>query len=296
MSEKKKHSSLNSVYSMVFAIPSSLIYLVFFLIPTGVSFYFAFTDWNAYIDGARFIGLGNFKLIFNDRIVVTAIKNTLIFSICTTIGKNVFGLILALILNLNLKTRVFLRSVFYAPSIMSNIVIGLLFTAILHPTGMLNNLLSFLGLGGLAHDWLVEKDTIMYTVSAVEIWQWSGFHMLIFLAGLQSIPNDYIEAARIDGASRRQSLIRIILPLLIPSFSVNVVMSLIGGLKVFGQVYILTNGGPGYASQVISTYVFRAFGYGQWGVGNAANLLLFVVITIIAYTVLSWLRKREVEY
>jgi raffinose/stachyose/melibiose transport system permease protein len=135
----------------------------------------------------------------------------------------------------------------------------------------------------------------MYTISAVEIWQWSGFHMAIYLAGLQSIPKEFGEAVLIDGAGPIRKFFSLTMPLIIATFNVNVVLALIGGFKVFELVFILTNGGPGTASEVVNTQIYRAFGNGEWGYGTAMNLVLFLFITLLALTVLNLLRRREVE-
>ena len=131
------------------------------------------------------------------------------------------------------------------------------------------------------------------SICAVEIWQWSGYHMTIYLAGLKSIPRELYESAYMDGAGAWQRLRGVTLPLVLPAFNVSLVLSLIGGMKVFTQVFILTEGGPGNASQVMYTYVYEAFADGRWAVGNAVNLALFLIIAVLALTVLSrwfWLR------
>lgn len=285
--------SRRTFYTPTFLIPASVIYIVFFVLPIVIGFVLAFTDWNAFSTDINFVGFKNFKEAFNHRIIRVAIKNTLIFAIVSTIGKNVIGLLLAILFNNQLKMRNYARTIFYIPSILSSVAIGLMFTSILHPAGLLNAMLEFLHLDFLAHDWLVESGLGIISVAFVEIWQWSGYHMAIYIAGLQVISSDYYEAAKIDGAGWYASLIHITLPLLMPAFSVNIVLSLIGGLKVFGPVYVLTGGGPGYSTQVMSTFVFKAFGEGSWALGTAANMILFIVIALISMTLLKYLRKKE---
>ncbi|WP_455382264.1 carbohydrate ABC transporter permease, partial [Salinispira pacifica] len=283
-------------YHPLLVIPGFSLYFLFFLVPVVAGFYYAFTNWNMFLSEIDFNGLDNFKRMFTTPVSALAVKNTLIFSVVTTVGKNVIGLGLAIILNQAIRTRNALRAIFFSPSILSYIVIGLLFSSILHPDGLLNSFLGAVGLGSLSQSWLGDKNIVMYTISFVEIWQWAGFHMAIYLAGLQSIPKEYGESCRIDGAGPLQTFFHITMPLIISTFNINLVLSLIGGFKVFELVYILTNGGPGTASQVISTQIFKAFGNGEWGYGTAMNLVLFLFITIIALTVLNLLRRREVEY
>ncbi len=280
-------------YTPTFLIPASLVYFVFFMVPVLIGFILAFTDWNAFSKDINFVWLKNFKEAFNHRVIKVAIKNTIIFALITTIGKNVMGLFLSVIFTNKLKFRNYARTVFYLPSILSSVAIGLMFTSILHPSGLLNTMLNFLHLGFLTHDWLVEPGLGIVSIAFVEIWQWSGYHMAIYIAGLQVIPTEFYEAAKIDGAGWFNRLFRITIPLLMPAFSTNIVLSLIGGLKVFGPVYVLTGGGPGYSTQVMSTFVFKAFGEGSWALGTAANMILFMVIALIAMTLLKYLRKQE---
>ena len=288
-------SALKKAYNPFFLIPAAAIYLIFFVLPVLMGFILAFTDWNSYTTELHFVGLHNFVEAFNHRVNKAAIKNTLIFPIISSLGKNIIGLMLAIFFNEKFRLRNYARTIFYVPSILSSVAIGLMFTSILHPSGLLNTALKAIGLDFLAHDWLVEPGMGIISVAFVEIWQWAGYHMTIFLAGLQAISSDYYEAARIDGAGWWTSLRRITIPLLMPAFSVNIVLSLIGGFKVFGPVYVLTGGGPGYSTQVVSTFVFKAFGEGNWALGNAANMILFIVIAIISMTVLRYLRKKEDE-
>lgn len=293
---KTTKSHMSRFYSPLFVLPALLLFGLFFLTPTLIGFGYSFTDWNQYLPGVNFIGLANFRQIFSERISIMALKNTLIFATITTVGKNVFGLGLALLLHTKLRGRTAWRAIFFSPAVFSTIVIGLVFSAVLHPNGLLNNTLSFLHLDFLRQKWLTDKNIVMITISFVEIWMYAGFHMAIYMAGLQSIPGEFIEASRIDGASFSQQFRHIVFPLIIPSFNVNLVMSLIGGFKVFDMVYVLTNGGPGFSSQVVSTLVFRAFGEGRWGYGTALNLILFLIIYVISLIILSFFRKREVEY
>lgn len=293
----RRHNKISErLYSPLFALPAFSIFFVFFMVPVILGFGYSFTNWNQYLTEIEYVGFENFKQIFTDKVSTLALKNTLIFATITTIGKNIMGLGLALILNTRLKGKTIWRAIYFSPAIFSTIIVGLVFSAVLHPTGLLNDAFRFLKLDFLTHSWLTDKNIVMFTVSAVEVWMYAGFHMAIYLAGLQSIPNELIEAAKIDGISGGQQFRYITFPLIIPSFNINLIMSLIGGFKVFDIIYVLTNGGPGFSSQVVSTMVYRAFGEGRWGYGTALNMILFAIISIIALTVLNFLRKKEVEY
>ncbi|QGQ95102.1 sugar ABC transporter permease [Paenibacillus psychroresistens] len=283
-------------YKYWFLIPALSIYLLFFLVPSILSFYYSFTDWD--MDSSRaikFIGLDNFNYLFEDDVFILALKNTLLFTIVTTFFKITIGLFLALALNEKLKTLNFLRTAYFFPSIMSLVVVGLIFSSLLRPEGMVNLFLRNLGLDFLAVDWLGSRVFAIWSVILVEIWKWCGFCMIVFLAGLQAVSKDYLEAANIDGASYYQKLKSIILPLIMSSITVNVILNLIGGLKVFDIVYVMTNGGPGNSSQVLNGIVYSKFGGGLYGLGTAANLVLLIFIAVIVLSSLYILRSREVE-
>ena len=161
--------------------------------------------------------------------------------------------------------------------------------------GILNQILTAVGLENLVRDWLGDGKTAMWAIIFVQIWKWSGFAMTIYLAGLQGISKDYYEAATIDGAGTWQKFKNITLPLLAPAFTVVITMNTIGGFKVFEQVYVMTNGGPGNATQVLNTYIYKEFSKGTLGRSSAASLLLFLMISVVAILVNRALTKREVE-
>lgn len=242
----------------------------------------------------EFTGWDNFQTIFSDKTLLLALKNTLIFAVVTVLGKNLVGIGLAVALNMKLRTRNLLRAIFYSPSILSILVIGIIFTPILRTEGTLNHVFDTLGLHSLSQAWLTNPAIVVFTIAMISIWQHAGFQMAIYLAGLQSISNEYYEAATIDGAGSWKKFTNITLPLLLPAININVMLTLIGGLKVFSEVFVLTGGGPGNSSQVVGTIILRAFGEGNWGLGTAINTLLFVAVTIIAIPLLIFMRRKEV--
>lgn len=283
-----------SLYSYYLIWPALIIYSVFFVLPAIIGLYYSFTDWRLDRDAIRFIGWDNFQRIFTDKTLLLALKNTLIFAVITVIGKNVLGIALAVALNMRLKSRNFLRAIFYSPSILSVLVISIVFTPMLRTEGTINRLFESVGLGSLSQAWLTDPSIVIWTISALAIWQHTGFQMAIYLAGLQSISKDYYEAATIDGAGSWKSFLNITLPLLLPAININLMLTLIGGLKVFSEVFVLTGGGPGNASQVVGTIILRAFGEGSWGLGTAMNTLLFAAVTLISIPLLIFMRRKEV--
>ncbi|OPG95827.1 sugar ABC transporter permease [Chryseobacterium mucoviscidosis] len=283
-----------NLYSYYMVFPALLIYSIFFVIPAIAAFYYSFTDWRLDRIDLKFIGWDNFEKIFSDKTLILALKNTAIFAVVTVAGKNIIGLLLAVALNMRLKTKNLLRAIFYSPSILSILVISILFTPMLRTEGTINRVLEAVGLHSLSQAWLTNPSLVIWTIAIVSIWQSGGFQMAIYLAGLQSISQEYYEAATIDGASSWKSFFKITLPLLLPAININLMLTLIGGLKVFSEVYVMTGGGPGNASQVVGTIILRSFGEGNWGLGTAVNTLLFVVVTIIAIPLLIFMRRKEV--
>ncbi|HBU82878.1 sugar ABC transporter permease [Paenibacillus sp. UMB7766-LJ446] len=283
-----------NLYSYYMVFPALLIYSIFFVIPAIAAFYYSFTDWRLDRIDLKFIGWDNFEKIFSDKTLILALKNTAIFAVVTVAGKNIIGLLLAVALNMRLKTKNLLRAIFYSPSILSILVISILFTPMLRTEGTINRVLEAVGLHSLSQAWLTNPSLVIWTIAIVSIWQSAGFQMAIYLAGLQSISQEYYEAATIDGASSWKSFFKITLPLLLPAININLMLTLIGGLKVFSEVYVMTGGGPGNASQVVGTIILRSFGEGNWGLGTAVNTLLFVVVTIIAIPLLIFMRRKEV--
>ncbi|GIO14342.1 sugar ABC transporter permease [Cohnella xylanilytica] len=282
------------LYSYYMVWPALLIYSLFFVLPTIIGLFYSFTDWRLDRTELHFNGWTNFKTIFSDSTLLLALKNTVIFAVVTVIGKNVIGIALAVALNMKLKTRNGLRAIFYSPSILSIMVISIVFTPMLRSDGTINKLFEAVGLGSLSQAWLTDPAIVIFTIAAVSIWQTAGFQMAIYLAGLQSISKEYYEAATIDGAGSWKSFVNITLPLLLPAININVMLTLIGGLKVFSEVFVLTGGGPGNASQVVGTIILRSFGEGSWGLGTAVNTLLFVAVTIISIPLLMFMRRKEV--
>lgn len=281
-------------YSYWFLVPGVLIFFVFFAVPSLQSFYYSLTYWDG-IRPARFIGLANFVNLFAVPDHATGIKNTIIFTVFTSMFKVGLGFALALFINNSRKISLFTRSVLFFPVILSTVAVGLAFTVILHPNGVLNQFFREIHLGFLAQDWLVDRNIVMYSISAVEVWKYSGLHMVFFLAGLQTIPREVHESAVMDGAGHWQKFRSVTLPLMVPVLNTNIIFSLIGGLKVFDIVMALTNGGPGFASNVINNIVYRNFAEGRYGEATAATVLLFLMIVAIVLTVQRWLKTMEKE-
>lgn len=283
---------------MYFVYASIILYTLLYVLPAIYGVIMSFTDWNQIRDMStiKFIGFENFKRVFSqEENYFKYIGNTFWFTMVTSAIKMVLALAAALFVNKGLKFRNFHRMAFFFPSIISVVVTGLVFRSILRPTsGLLNTLLIKLGLNG-STDWLNHVETAFASAMAVDIWRGFGYIMIIFLAGLQSISSSYYEAAEIDGAGYFSKLKYITLPLLKQTMLVNLMLSLVYGLRVFDMIYVLTRGGPGDASDVLYTIVFREFGRGNYAIGSALSTVMLIFLLFFGTLCIKFILKQEVE-
>jgi raffinose/stachyose/melibiose transport system permease protein len=283
-------------YPLYFALPAVALYIVFFIAPSIAGIGYSFTDWSSYSEEVNFIGWANFERIFSPgERYLTYIWNTLVFTAVTTVLKTIFALGLALLLNEGVRRFVHLyRLMIYLPAILPTLIVALIFRSILHPgSGLLNETLRSLGLDGMALRWLVDPAVALYAVIGVDTWKGVGYIMVILLAGLQTIPKEYYEAASIDGANAWHRFRYVTIPLLMPAIVVISVLNILYGLRVFDIVYAMTNGGPGYATEVISTDIFKAFSLGYFGLGTAISTVLFLVTLVVGYFVIRLLERSN---
>ncbi len=288
----------SKAYPFYFVSGALLLYLVFFVLPSVMGFFYAFTDWNSYTTEVNWIGFDNFKTIFSaGQGYVHYIQNTFTFTVATIILKTAIALGLALLLTQGIyRLSNFHRVIMYLPVVLPMLVVSLIFKSILNPaTGFLNTTLRALGMGFLAQRWLVDIHLALPSVIGVDTWRGVGYIMVILIAGLQAIPKDYYEAASIDGASGWDTFVHVTLPLLMPVLSVTTVLNLLYGLKVFDIVFVLTNGGPGRATDTVYTAVFEDFSKGRYGVATALSTLLFLVMIILGYFVIRLMHREEVS-
>lgn len=274
---------VNSLLGYLFVLPAVLLYFTFKLAPMIGGLYVALLDWNG-LDPARFVGLDNFGRMIDDNVIGMALSHNVQYAFGTVTGKIALSLVLALLINQGLRGRGFYRTALFMPVVMSFVVVGILWTWLLDTQfGLVNSLLRGLGLGALAMDWLGDTKTALGSLIGVDVWKWYGFHMVIFLAGLQSIPAHLYEAARIDGASRWRQFTSITLPLLQPVMLVNVTTSLMGAFNAFDIPYVMTEGGPANSTIVMALHVYvRGFKFYRFGYAAAMSYVLILLVTIIA--------------
>jgi raffinose/stachyose/melibiose transport system permease protein len=276
------------------AVPAVLLTVAGHFVAFAWGGWYAFTDWDGLTE-AKWIGLDNFRHIFSEDATSTAFWNTLKLAGSFVFLVNTVGLVLALALNRGLKTRFLLRSLFFVPFVIMPLAVAYIWQYIFDNYGALNQFLDKVGLESWVRPWLGDPNFALWTVLVVLVWQYSGFTTMIYLAGLQGIPEELEEAAAVDGATLSMRLRRITLPLLAPAFTVNLVLMSIIGLRVFDQVVALTFGGPVDASETLATQVWKqTFVLGHFGYGAALALLLAGLIAVIGLAQLVFLRHREV--
>jgi raffinose/stachyose/melibiose transport system permease protein len=282
---------VDATYPLWFHLPGGIIFLVLFLVPTVLSFYFAFTRWTLF--KSTFIGFDNFALFFAEPGLIGSLKNTLVYGFLTSGLKVVLGMLLAVVLSSPIIARGYLRSVTFFPVLVSTVGVGLTFQVLLDPFhGMVNQVLS--GITGRdGPGWLTDPSIALLSVVAIDVWKGIGLATLIYIAGIAAIPAEYFEAARVDGANSWQVFRRIILPLSFPATSTVIILSLIGGLRSFDLIWTTTQGGPGFASDVIASVIYKQYQAGFYGLSTAGNVILFIVVTVIVYPLSRWLNSKE---
>jgi raffinose/stachyose/melibiose transport system permease protein len=279
-------------YPYRFYLPGAVIYGLFFVVPTFASFYYSFTRWDLFT--STWIGLDNYRTFFQEQALLIGLRNTVIYAVMTSGLKVVIGMALAVLLTSQIIARGYLRSVIFFPVLVSTIGVGLAFTVLMNPEqGLINKGLAAVGVTGPG--WLTDPQLAIFSVGLVDIWKGVGLATVIFIAGLVSIPAEYYEAARVDGASRWQSFRQITLPLAKPATASVITLSLIGGLRSFDLIWSMTRGGPGFASDVIASVIYKQYQAGFFGLSTAGNVVLFLLVTLIVVPLTYWLNKNEVS-
>lgn len=282
---------------LMFIIPAFIVYTVLTIYPLIQTLGLSFTNWDGYsMDNLKFIGLENYRDLFSDRAMKSALINTCFYSIVFPIIVTILAIPLSLALNSKMKTRNFQRAVFFFPSVPSAIILGYLWTYILAPTstGILNKALGLFGIKPIL--WLADPKWAMFSVIFVGVWSAVGWHACIYLAQLQSIPQEYYEAAVVDGASPWQKFRYITFPMLSSAMTVSVLLLLVNAMKVFDLPFALTNGGPGTSTTMISQIIIKSgFVEKNYGKATAMSAVFFIFITIVSIVQLTSMKRREID-
>lgn len=280
-----------------FVMPALALYGFILVYPMLAGIGYAFTDWNGLGRQINYVGFENFARIWTDTQVISSIRVTLILAGALVVSKMVIGLMLAVALDSAIRSRNLLRLLFFMPVVLTPVITSFVWKYIFSNSGALNTIADTFGLSFLHQAWLGDPNTALISVIIVTAWQTSGLAMVIFLAGLQAIPKELLEQSMIDGASPWNRFWLITFPLLAPAFTVNVILALIQGLKIFDQVFVMTGGGPGYATETLSTIIYKtSFIYAEFGYGSAIALVFSILVGVIVFSATAFLRKREIAY
>lgn len=260
-------------------LPALTLYVLFVIWPILRSFWYGFFDWNGLSDPV-FAGLDNFVQIFGDPVFWQSLKNNLYVVVASVLLQIPLGLIAAVLLNGRVRGAGFFRTAFFIPMVLSTVVVGLLWSTLLNSqAGPVNALLMLMGVGfNQTPDWLGDPHLAIFTLCGVIVWQFVGLYMIIFLAALQNIPTELLEAAAIDGATPTDQLWRIQLPLVWPTVVASVVLCISGSMRSFDLIFVMTQGGPANATEVMATYMYnKTFAVSQYGYGSAVSLVISVI-------------------
>ncbi|HSL46973.1 MAG TPA: sugar ABC transporter permease [Anaerolineales bacterium] len=278
-------------YPHWFYLPAGLVFLVFFFVPTALAFYFSLTRWTLF--DATFIGLKNYETFLGDPRLMAGLRNTIIYAVLTSGLKVFISLPLAMLLTSSIKLKGLFRGIIFFPVLVSTVAVGITFSALMQPSvGVINTALRAIGLTG--PDWLGNPDLALYSVVLVDVWKGVGIAMVIFIAGILSIPEEYFDAARLEGGTWVKFR-HIILPLARNATFTVILLSFIGGLRTFDLIWTMTRGGPGFASDVLTSVIYKEYQAGFYGLSTAGNVVLFILVTIIVYPLMRFFNRQELE-
>ncbi|MCL4247974.1 MAG: sugar ABC transporter permease [Anaerolineae bacterium] len=288
MSESRPKYILRT-YPHWFYIPAAIIFAIFFVAPTVLAFYFSLTRWTLF--DATFIGLENYQRFFGDPQLSAGLRNTVIYAVITSGLKVIIGLLLATLLTSRLWLKDLLRSIIFFPVLVSTVAVGITFSVLMQPTtGLINTVLRTTGMG--PPDWLGNPGMALFSVAMVDVWRGLGIATMIYIAGIMSIPDDYFEAAKLEGGAWVKFRY-VVLPLARNATFTVILLSFIGGLRTFDLIWTMTRGGPGFASDVLTSVIYKQYQAGFYGLSTAGNVVLFILVTIIVYPLMRFLNRRE---
>lgn len=280
---------------VAFLAPALMLYVLFVVYPIVQSTRYSLYDWNGLEPLNDFVGFDNFRRAFADAGFRSALKHNVIIVVLSVGFQIPFALALAMLLNSSIKGRAALRTLFFAPYVLSEVVTGVVWRQILRPNGLLDESMDWIGLGAHSQGWFSDPEVALYSVFFVISWKYFGFHMVLLLAGLQQIPVDLGEAASIDGATGWQAFRFVTLPLLGPTIRVSAFLSIIGALQLFDLVWVTTKGGPIGSSSTMATFLYDQFRRGLFGYASAVSIIIFFLSLLVALAYQRLVLRRDLQ-
>ncbi len=291
MSRSSQPQAVLKTYPYWFYLPAAFVFGVFFVVPTLLAFYFSLTRWTLF--NATFIGFDNYVTFLNEPMLMAGLRNTLIYAALTSGLKVIISLPLATLLTSAIKLKGLFRGIIFFPVLVSAVAVGITFSALMQPSvGVINTALGFFGLP--QPDWLGDPKLALYSVALVDVWKGVGIAMVIFIAGIQSIPGDYFEAARLEGGAWVKFR-HVIIPLSRNATFTVILLSFIGGMRTFDLIWTMTKGGPGFASDVLASVIYKYYQAGFYGLSTAGNVVLFVLVTLLVYPLMRFFNRMELD-
>jgi multiple sugar transport system permease protein/raffinose/stachyose/melibiose transport system permease protein len=277
-----------------FAVPAYVLVGVFFLLPQVLNLYFAFTNWTTYSSAITWNGWDNIALLIEQGSLFHPVVVTVLYALIAMAFQNVIGLSLAYALRDSNRINGFFRSIFFIPVLISPLAVGYIWRGLLKPDGPVND---FIGLAvpGFDWAWLGEPSTALAAVAFMDAWKWIGLTTVVYIAGINAVPGDVLEAARLDGASAWTSFWRITFPLLAPAFTFNVVSTLVGAFSAYDVIQASTGGGPGDSTRALYVELRMQWAQGNFGTGSALGLVVTLLVVVVAVPLVWYLRRRELR-
>jgi raffinose/stachyose/melibiose transport system permease protein len=281
---------------LAFVTPALVLYIGFVLVPMGMAAFYSVFDWSGLGPLSDFVGIDNYTRAAHDPTFRGAVEHNVIIIVLSILLQLPAAIGLALLLNRKMRGRAVLRTVFFAPYVVSEVITAVTWLLILQPDGFVDAVFRALGLGSLVQLWLADQHIVLYTMFVVITWKYIGFGIILFLAGLQGIPKELLEAAAIDGATPWKATRYITIPLLGPTIRIWIFLSIIGSLQLFDLVWIMTLGGPANASNVMAVYLIdHGFKRSQFGYGSAVAMILFFISFVVALVYQRFVLRRDTE-
>jgi raffinose/stachyose/melibiose transport system permease protein len=291
LSNDDRSRAVLRTYPNWFYLPAAIVFGLFFIVPTVLAFYFSLTRWTLF--NATFIGFDNYVSFLGDPRLMAGLRNTLIYAVLTSGLKVIIALPLAMLLTSNIRLKGLFRGIIFFPVLVSTVAVGITFSVLMQPSiGIINTALGFFGLP--QPHWLGSPALALYSVALVDVWKGIGIAMVIFMAGILSIPQDYFDTARLEGGTWVKFR-HVIIPLSRNATFTVILLSFIGGLRTFDLIWTMTRGGPGFASDVLTSVIYKEYQAGFYGLSTAGNVVLFILVTIIIFPLTRFFNSQEIE-
>ncbi|MFC0532031.1 carbohydrate ABC transporter permease [Phytohabitans kaempferiae] len=291
---RRRERRLDAAFGYALIAPQLLGVVLFVFVPLGLLFYFSLHEWRVLAGSLDFVGAANYERLLNDPLLPGVLLTTAVFSVILVAANIVLAMVLAVLLNRRFRGLTAFRAVFFSPVVVSLVAWTIVWGFLLRDNGTINGYLQLFGIDG--PNWLREGPSALASVIVVQLFKTVGLNMVLFLAALQGVPSELVEAARVDGAGPVRTFFKVVLPLISPTVLLALIVTAVGSLQVFAQIDVLTQGGPGHSTTVLAYYIYeQAFLFNKFGYGSALSLVLFLVVLIL--TVIQWrLRTRWVFY